>query len=80
MAARPVGELLASLTFSRHVLCATASFIVQWQNGPRSLSYPIESWPASQEFKRELPAEEVRVKPSILVNVIATGQNKSDVP
>ena len=48
--------------------------------GPGSLSYPIELWPASQEFKQELPAEEVRVKPSILVNIVATGRNKSDVP
>ena len=47
--------------------------------GPGSLSHPIESWPASRESKQELPAEEVRVKPSILVNIVATGQNKSDV-
>ena len=47
--------------------------------GPGSLSYPIELWPASQEFKQELPAVEVRVKPSILVNIVATGRNKSDV-
>ena len=30
----------------------------EWQNGPRSLSYPIESWPASQDFKRDLPRGE----------------------
>ena len=30
----------------------------EWQNGPREASFPRSDWPASREFRREVPEEE----------------------
>ena len=34
----------------------------EWLNGPRELSQPRETWPASREFRRSVPKEETRCK------------------
>ena len=34
----------------------------EWQTGPAVLAYPRETWPATREFRRQLPKEELLVK------------------
>ena len=31
-----------------------------WQNGPKATSFPISEWPASRDFTRRVPQEEMR--------------------
>ena len=35
-----------------------------WQDGPPELAFPRDKWPATREFRRQLPKEELLVKPA----------------
>merc|ERR1712082_277746 len=42
---------------------AEAQDVIQgsvWQDGPEPTRYPVEEWPISQDFVREIPEEEKR--------------------
>ena len=41
-----------------------------WQYGLEELSYPHDRWPASREFKRNLPESEVRLKQQANCNTV----------
>jgi len=44
----------------------------KWQCGPKELSYRREKWPATREFKRSLPEEELRLKSEGVCNVMVS--------
>ena len=38
-----------------------------WQRGPAVLAFPRETWPASRDFRRQLPQEELLVQKRVLL-------------
>ena len=47
----------------------------EWQNGPREASFPRNEWPASREFRREVPEEEKYTRLYVANLVQAKGDN-----
>merc|ERR1711888_15945 len=47
---------------------AEAQDVIQgsaWQEGPKPTRYPVEEWPISRDFVREIPEEEKRASPYV---------------